>query len=85
MMSGAAKASEYTQVRSDTDTSSGLLLKWTRYWGGGGKYMKSKLLIMDIKGGTWPVATNTHRECARQVGTHHHSSERSSKIWKPPV
>lgn len=35
MMSGAAKASEYTQVRSDTDTSSGLLLKWTRYWGGG--------------------------------------------------
>lgn len=24
MMSGAAKASEYTQVRSDTDTNSGL-------------------------------------------------------------
>lgn len=47
--------------------------------------MKSKLLIMDIKGGTWPVATNAHRELTRQVGTHPHSSERRSKIWKPPV
>lgn len=43
MMSGAAKASEYTQVHSDTDTNSGLGISM------GGEYMKSKLLIMDIK------------------------------------
>lgn len=48
MMSGAPKASEYTQVRSDTDTISGLGISMG--WGlGGGEYMNSELLIMDIK------------------------------------
>lgn len=45
MMSGAPKASEYTQVRSDTDTISGLGISM----GWGLEYMNSKLLIMDIK------------------------------------
>lgn len=36
MMSGAPKASEYTQVRSDTDTISGLGISMGWGLGGGG-------------------------------------------------